>query len=113
MSAPSTEGTKRMDAKLKAKWVKALRSGNYPQTTNALRDEHGYCCLGVLCDVSDYGGWVLEGGYMVDGTYMEAELGAAGRHIFGVPDKVETMLIQMNDGGKTFKQIADYIEKNL
>jgi hypothetical protein len=33
------------------KWVKALRSGNYKQTTNALQDDCGYCCLGVACDL--------------------------------------------------------------
>ncbi len=29
------------------KWVKALRSGNYQQTTGCLNDSTGFCCLGV------------------------------------------------------------------
>jgi len=33
------------------KWVLALRSGEYSQTTGKLQDEQGYCCLGVACDV--------------------------------------------------------------
>jgi hypothetical protein len=40
-------------------WVKALRSGEYKQTTGALRRSsstetmpEGYCCLGVLCDIA-------------------------------------------------------------
>lgn len=40
-------------------WAKALRSGEYKQTTGALRRSavsdtqgEGYCCLGVLCDIA-------------------------------------------------------------
>jgi hypothetical protein len=33
------------------KWVKALRSGKYKQTSGTLKDDVGYCCLGVACDV--------------------------------------------------------------
>jgi hypothetical protein len=33
------------------KWVKALRSGKYKQTSGTLQDDVGYCCLGVACDV--------------------------------------------------------------
>lgn len=31
------------------KWIKALRSGKYNQTTGSLQDDSGYCCLGVAC----------------------------------------------------------------
>ena len=34
------------------KWVKALRSGEYAQTTGTLVDRDGFCCLGVLCDIA-------------------------------------------------------------
>lgn len=37
-----------MDKKLKARWVKALRSGKYRQCRSYLTDAGGYCCLGVL-----------------------------------------------------------------
>jgi len=40
-----------MNKVIKAKWKKALTSGDYEQTTQALRNEDGFCCLGVLCDV--------------------------------------------------------------
>ena len=39
------------------KWVEALRSGKYRQTTGVLRDRDGFCCLGVLCDISETGKW--------------------------------------------------------
>lgn len=47
-----------MDAKVKAEWIQALRSGNYSQGPGRLvrRDEgsgkESYCCLGVLCEIS-------------------------------------------------------------
>lgn len=41
-----------MNKKVKKKWVKALRSGKYKQTRETLKDKHGYCCLGVLCDLA-------------------------------------------------------------
>lgn len=42
----------RMDRKIKRRWLKALRSGQYKQTKAALHDRLGrMCCLGVICDV--------------------------------------------------------------
>lgn len=42
-----------MDAKVKTKWVDALRSGEYKQASGVLRDDNdAFCCLGVLCDVA-------------------------------------------------------------
>lgn len=42
-----------MDANLKVKWLKALRSGEIQQARFSLRREHGsMCCLGVLCKVA-------------------------------------------------------------
>lgn len=46
----------RMNQEVKAKWLEALRSGNYVQGREELRPRHysggyAYCCLGVLCDV--------------------------------------------------------------
>jgi hypothetical protein len=42
-----------VNAEIKARWLKALRSGEYKQAKNALRavDGSGYCCLGVLCEL--------------------------------------------------------------
>ena len=33
------------------KWVRALRSGEYSQTTGKLQGEFGYCCMGVACEI--------------------------------------------------------------
>lgn len=40
-----------MNPEWKRKWVEALRSGDYEQTTQHLQDMDGFCCLGVLCDI--------------------------------------------------------------
>lgn len=45
-----------MNPDVKAKWIAALRSGNYKQAKHRLRIEHtdgsaSYCCLGVLCEL--------------------------------------------------------------
>jgi len=41
-----------MNAEFKAAWLAALRSGEYKQGRNYLRDGDGFCCLGVACDVA-------------------------------------------------------------
>lgn len=33
------------------KWVNALRSGKFKQTTGVLQDYNGYCCLDVACKI--------------------------------------------------------------
>lgn len=82
-----------MDAQLKAKWVTALRSGDYQQTKNTLQDRIGFCCLGVLNEVR-----------------------GAIQSYNNLPRLVGNweVLARMNDEqGKSFAEIADYIEGNL
>jgi hypothetical protein len=40
-----------MNNDVKAKWVAALRSGEYVQGRSRLRTGNTFCCLGVLCDL--------------------------------------------------------------
>lgn len=40
-----------MNKRIKKKWLKALRSGEYTQTRGVLHNDNGFCCLGVLCDI--------------------------------------------------------------
>lgn len=46
-----------MNKEIADKWVAALRSGEYNQTRGALRRKDNFCCLGVLCDLSNLGSW--------------------------------------------------------
>lgn len=49
-------------------WVAALRSDKYQQTTGALRNEVGYCCLGVLCEVAIEAGVEIDVGTTENGV---------------------------------------------
>lgn len=99
---------------LKKNWVGALRSGKYEQGLYSLRSkDNKYCCLGVLCDVINPSDWVeqLDGGY----TYLGrgGVLPISIQEKFGVDEAAQGALVNMNDRGDTFEQIADYIEKEL
>ncbi|BAU40152.1 hypothetical protein [Ralstonia phage RSP15] len=42
----------KMNPRIKAKWLAALRSGEYKQGQEQLRDDqNNFCCLGVLCNI--------------------------------------------------------------
>ncbi len=86
---------------LKAKWLEALRSGEYKQCQSTLTDGIGFCCLGVLANISE-----------IDSSsphYLESEVD--GDIILG--GSIQTRLGMMNDDGKNFLEIADYIEANI
>jgi len=117
--------------KFKPAWLAALRSGQYEQGGGRLCEEGNgadkFCCLGVAADLL-----VLDGQMEWRGSkYLEAtnKDGLASRtclsHI-GPPwlsaaleravkdDGVETLLVYMNDSeGKDFKQIANFISRNM
>lgn len=103
----------RMDPELKAKWVAALRSGQYPQGRDHLRTfEDQYCCLGVLTDLMFPNEWAVS-----DSTRAYEH---AGRYCWPAylednPLSYRTMktLAGMNDRSKSFSEIADWIEANL
>lgn len=42
---------------LQREWLEALESGRYKQTSENLRDNKGFCCLGVACDLTDPNVW--------------------------------------------------------
>lgn len=126
-----------MNKELKTKWLEALRSGEYKQSREILKDENGFCCLGVLCDLTHPDAWV---GYKGDGgiwkyhseantytmeddygeplkeksVFEDAELADDLLYEFGLTEKEQRILINKNDTDKwTFNQIADWIEENL
>lgn len=110
-----------MKPDLKREWVKALRSGEYRQTTRRLHDDNGFCCLGVLADIAvdgywardeDVGDWILvdegNGERMSEGLI---DLNVASK--IGVK-KYQEKLANLNDLNQlTFPQIADWIEENI
>ena len=111
-----------MNEQVKEKWLSSLRSGDYQQTKSCLHKEDGFCCLGVLCDL--YGKehnveWDLvedENYYRFQGR--QTHLPSSVKEWAGVEDCNPYIcnrysLAQLNDGGSTFKQIADLIEEHF
>lgn len=125
-----------MDEAVKAKWVSALKSGQYVQTKGKLTDGHGFCCLGVLCNL--YGlekgvMWVrgVGGRLRLDGTEDSTSNAEA------LPDVVQEWaglddlnpgfaggsvpvrngraysLAECNDEGMNFAKVADVIATRL
>jgi hypothetical protein len=112
-----------MDATLKAKWLEALRSGKYAQTSGQLRLGNCFCCLGVLCDIFNPKGWDTpkNSSYSYEWFYGEGpdesrEVGVlphAFRISSGISSDLQDRLISLNDDGAPFSEIAAYIEANL
>ncbi len=117
-----------MDAELKHKWVGALRSGAFSQGRYVLLQFRGggpglYCCMGVLCDIDERVRWnpydeipqvfqaVHNDG---DRTYTSHKyLPERYKKLIGLDPAKEDRLAKMNDSGKSFAEIADYIEAEL
>jgi len=105
-----------MKASIKARWVKALRSGEYKQGRGSLKSATGYCCLGVLASIvdPDMTTWDgREGAFASHGDARQIKL--IGQEI---APTVIAKLTTMNDGSsntiraRTFKAIASWIEKS-
>lgn len=103
-----------MDKEIKRRWVEALRSGQYIQGRSKLFEEYKgtFCCLGVLCDIQ---GVPRERTSQYAIAPFISEAGIPGfEPIQGVISQEEAnCLAGMNDKGKTFNEIADYIEETL
>jgi hypothetical protein len=117
-----------MRTEIKNKWVSALRSGEYKQTFDTLRDNYGFCCLGVLCDLyidqsEDFteeqrSYWNNAHEFLVakDPNYDNevAVLPASVMNWAGMKTSDGTIgldsLASLNDQGMEFDQIADVID---
>lgn len=131
-----------MKPEIKQAWIEALRSGNYQQTTKVLRDDTGFCCLGVLCELHNQALVSLEHSWEGDkdnnyyfyhgscGTLSSSvidwsDIGGCNPkvdvfHYGGVlPACIESnrdlkwSLAELNDNGLTFSQVADIIQEQL
>lgn len=109
-----------MKKSIMEKWVAALRSGKYKQTTGQLRNEKGFCCLGVLCNLhaeahpkfaaKQTDKQVYDGRCEVPTNVV---LNWAGMKTdTGYIDSTGDELTLLNDNGDSFKKIAKIIEKH-
>lgn len=121
------------------KWLEALRSGKYDQTTcmmakfdkgvplalisvKPVHEVASYCCLGVAGLIQGMSPWMLKD-YGVFADIEDTELDARQiphelrQELLSYFDDISKhifvkVLTQMNDDRKSFAQIADYIEAN-
>ena len=129
-----------MDQEFKARWVAALRSGEYEQGQGQLVADFGdgqkvFCCLGVACELAvedglarrvitrdGYHDGYVDGGGNEDKGAIPATLaiqlgltpsGSFSRSVYA-GGRDHYGLDTLNDtAGWTFAQIADYIETNF
>ena len=98
-----------MDPVIKEKWVKALRSGEYEQGRGCFYNasNNSYCCVGVLAVVQNPGKSIP--------AFFFRETASGVDSPWLLFNKAQgTVLYKMNDcEGKSFVEIADYIEKYL
>lgn len=91
------------------KWIKALRSGKYKQTKNKLRNNGGFCCLGVLDEI--FPKKQLSGGdFNFLENYERIGLHSSDGELLGDDGYYNTSLSFLNDNGFTFDEIADVIQ---
>jgi len=106
---------------VKAKWVKALRSGEYKQGIGHLEqqdynhadekiDPVKYCCLGVACHIG-----LTQRRKPADKN--ASTCGDSKPEVVStkfLPSKVQDFLAEKNDDSKWgFEKIADWIDENL
>lgn len=123
-----------MKRELRDRWVAALRSGDFKQGNGFLKrekrfdkrerrfDDVTHCCLGVLHEV-DGGEWERdddiyltltgESVFITSMTGSRSSRTLMGQLLRGLSHTHRCMLTVMNDNGKTFEEIADWIERNV
>lgn len=97
----------RMKVKIKKEWTKKLRSKKFKQTEGHLHDDYGYCCLGVLrtCLPKKF--------QNAESNRNPETLPREVLDYCGIHHNTQERLVEMNDGGVNFTDIADYIERRL
>jgi hypothetical protein len=118
----------KMDPAVKELWCEALESGLYKQGRGALKTlKGGYCCLGVLCDITG-NGYFAQG--KADGLaygiptlkYTDDEAHAAIgfmlplelQNEFGITaDAMNTLAVLNDHARRRFPTIAKWIRENL
>ena len=99
-------------------WIESLRSGNYNQTTEVLRDDGGFCCIGVLGDIHPATHWEsndlfqpLPGYEESDVPCDDTELTEEFLQTLNLPVETQKDLVRLNDeDNASFEYIAEYLE---
>ena len=93
-------------------WAKELESGNYAQGVGSLCTNGCYCCLGVLAD--------MRGELTERNTFRRSRQSNYGllaselsNLYYYLPGYRQGYLASLNDKGRTFSEIAQYIREKL
>lgn len=106
-----------MNKKIFEKWIKALRSGSYIKVRGALRNDVGFCALGVLCDISGVGTWETEPNskklqYLGQIHYLPKQVAEWAGMSPSEASKVSAFLLVHNDNLKIgFNDLASLLEQ--
>lgn len=127
-----------MNKEKKQKWTNALINGEYKKAAGSLKTIHGFCCLGVLCDLyykeTGKGGWnaanafietntgqvwkgllpmeVIEWGEITEPEIYQLSVNDNASYALEIL-KFTYTLAGMNDTGSDFIEIAEIINKNF
>jgi len=130
-----------MNKTVKTLWIEALRGKRFKQGRDYLRDKDTYCCLGVLCELAVDAGVILRfgdshtpGGEAEYGTLRDTSAVVlpravalwagleASNPVVRIPgfskdgtkhSYAPWSLSDLNDHGRTFDEIATFIEEQL
>ena len=93
-----------MNRTIKARWVAALKSGDFTQGTHTLAYQKTFCCLGVLCHIQDplnTRGW--------RGEAVPPRALTAGLTV----DELDLLVEANDDQGWKFWEIAEFVDATL
>ena len=106
-----------MNIEDKNEWIEALTSGEYKQGKSYLCTKSGqFCCLGVLADLHDdfdqeFGEWSKGHAKTIEGfSSYPPRVWIEDR---GLKDSQVDTLVSMNDAGRDFFEIANWIRNNV
>jgi hypothetical protein len=99
---------------VKQKWLNALRSGKYKQTSECLKDSAGHCCLGVLCEISGNAkNRDMAKSWPIDDKDSDGYENGSPAPFMGLSPSMQETLADMNDNKYSFEEIAAFISKNV
>lgn len=116
----------KMNPRIARIWCAALDSGGFKQTRDRLRDENGYCCLGVLCELHAQetgNNWTEDENlnrYLHQENYLPKKVGywagllAESDMSYSNPKLSDgQVLSELNDQGKSFAYISNLIKEDV
>lgn len=111
----------KLPPKFKKKYLEALRSGDYEQGKTFLLNQEltHYCPLGVACKVAGVSNDTLNAPLIRIGSNNKERDRKLKRgvpkllHGYWEATPIPNKIAGMSDKGKSFEEIADYIEENL